>query len=99
MVAIGSRATFLYHHARSFVWLLCTRSTAELACACAASLDEIAVEQRWTRDRARTFGVVATVYSGLPDGVRLWSGDGRYRRLLVEDLVEVRRFGRDLVEG
>jgi len=62
-------------------------------------MDEIAAEARWNRDRARTFGVVASVYRGVPDGVRLWAGDGRFRRLEVADLPDVRAFGRGLVEG
>jgi 5-methylcytosine-specific restriction endonuclease McrA len=62
-----------------------------------ADLDEIVIEQRWTRDRARTFGVVASVYSGLPEGVRLWSGDGRFKRLGTGDLDAVRDFGRSLI--
>lgn len=62
-------------------------------------LDEIASGARWPRDRARTFGVVASVYQGVPDGVRLWAGADRLRRVEVTDLPEVHGFGRGLVIG
>jgi hypothetical protein len=60
-------------------------------------LEEIAAERLWGRDQARTFGVVASVYSGLPEGVHLWGGDGLFRRLEVGDLGAVRDFGRGLI--
>jgi hypothetical protein len=63
----------------------------------AAQLDEIAASTRWPRDRARTFGVVASVYQGVPDGVRLWAGGDRLRRVDVADLPEVHGFGRGLL--
>lgn len=62
-----------------------------------ARLDEIAGAARWARDRERTFGVVASVYQGVPDGVRLWSGGDRLRRVDVGDLGEVHGFGRGLL--
>lgn len=63
----------------------------------ACRLDEIAASTRWPRDRARTFGVVASVYQGVPDGVRLWAGADRFRRVDVVDLPEVHGFGRGLI--
>ncbi len=62
-----------------------------------ARLDEIAGGARWVRDRTRTFGVVASVYQGVPDGVRLWSGGDRLRRVDIGDLGEVHGFGRGLL--
>lgn len=58
-----------------------------------ARLDEIAGETRWPRDRARTFGVVASVYQRVPDGIRLWAGVDRLRRVDVADLAAVHGFG------
>lgn len=63
-----------------------------------ARLDEIAQEARWPRERSRTFGVVASVYQGVPDGVRLWAGD-HLRRVEPSDLGEVHAFGRGLLAG
>ena len=62
-------------------------------------LDEIAGAARWARDRQRTFGVVASVYQGVPDGVRLWSGGDRLRRVDVGDLPDVPGGGRGLLHG
>jgi hypothetical protein len=62
-----------------------------------ARLDEIAGEARWARDRSRTFGVVASVYQGVPDGVRLWAGGDRLRRVNLDDLPDVHGFGRGLL--
>lgn len=63
----------------------------------AGRLDEIAASSRWPRDRARTFGVVASVYQGVPDGVRLWAGAERFRRVDLVDLPEVHSFGQGLL--
>ena len=60
-------------------------------------LDAIAGATRWARDRERSFGVVASVYQGVPDGVRLWCGGDRLRRVDVGDLSEVHGFGRSLL--
>lgn len=59
-------------------------------------LDEISSEARWARDRRRTFGVVATVYQGVPDGVRLW-GEKGLRLVAVSDLAAVHGFGKALL--
>jgi hypothetical protein len=61
-------------------------------------LDEIAGEARWARDRGRTFGVAASVYQGVPEGVRLWAGGDRLRRVDADDLAIVHEFGRALLE-
>lgn len=45
----------------------------------------------------RTFGVVAGAYRGLPDGVRLWAGGERFRRLEIADLPRVAAFARGLL--
>lgn len=60
-------------------------------------LDAIAAAHRWSRDRRRTFGVGASVYQGLPDGVRLWRGGNDLRRLGELDLGAVHAFGRGLL--
>ncbi len=60
-------------------------------------LDELAATAAWSRDRARTFGVVASVYQGLPEGVRLWAGRAGLRRLESGDLSGVHGFGRGLL--
>lgn len=62
-------------------------------------LDEIAAESKWSRDRVRTFGVAATAYRRVPDGVRLWMGERGLRRLGLTDLPEVHRFGRELADA
>ena len=60
-------------------------------------LDEIATEAPWARDWTRTRGVVASVYQAVPDGVRLWAGEGNLRRVAIADLPEVHSFGRGLI--
>lgn len=60
-------------------------------------LDEIASEVRWARDWTRTRGVVASVYQTVPDGVRLWAGEGNLRRVAIADLPAVHSFGRGLI--
>jgi hypothetical protein len=60
-------------------------------------LDQIADDSRWPRDRGRTFGVVASHYQGFPQGVHLWAGQARLRRLGASDLPEVRAFGEGLL--
>ena len=62
-----------------------------------ARLDEIAGAARWSRDRVRTFGVVASVYQRVPDGIRLWAGGESLRRVDVDDLPDVHGFGRGLL--
>ena len=62
-----------------------------------ADLDTIAAAARWPRERARTFGVVASVYQGIPEGLRLWAGDTGLRRVGPADLPAVHDFGRSLL--
>ncbi len=62
-------------------------------------LSEIALAENWGRDRARTFGVVASSYQSVTEGIRLWQGGEALRRLSVEDLSPVMAFGRGLVGG
>jgi len=61
------------------------------------ALDAIATEVAWPRDRRRTFGIVAGVYRGLPDGVRLWAGGDRFRRVELADLPRLSTFSRGLL--
>jgi hypothetical protein len=63
----------------------------------AGGLDAVAAAARWPRDRSRTFGVVASVYQGLTEGVRVWGGRGQLRRLDGAALAAVHGFGRGLL--
>lgn len=60
-------------------------------------LDEIARDLSWPRDSKRTFNVVAGVYQGVPEGVRLWGGLKALRRVSTDDLPRVHDFGRRLL--
>lgn len=55
-------------------------------------LGDIADDLHWPKDVARTFGVVASVYRGVPDGVRLWAGGDDLRRIGEADLPVVHHF-------
>ena len=61
-----------------------------------ADLDAICGQTGHPRDPRRTFGAVAGVYLGLPEGVRLW-GSGGLRRLEGEGLWAARRFAEELL--
>jgi len=62
-----------------------------------ADLDSIADLTGHPRDTRRTLGVAAGMYRGLPEGVRLWGGLDRLRRLDSEGAAEVRRFADGLL--
>ena len=62
-----------------------------------ADLDRITDLTGHPRDTRRTFGVAAGMYRGLPEGVRLWGGIDRLRRLDGEGRWEVQRFAESLL--
>jgi 5-methylcytosine-specific restriction endonuclease McrA len=60
-------------------------------------LDAIAEAASWPRDRSRTFGVVASVYQGVPDGIHLWRGGASFRRVDLANVPAVHAFGASLL--
>ena len=61
------------------------------------ALGDIAATVQWGRNKARTFGVVASGYQSVTEGIHLWQGGAGLRRLSVEDLMPVWAFGLGLV--